>query len=255
MIERDDNRVLGAIRWVDAVTSTVVNLPLTVTCPNARFVRNLAGLSVITSAAGLEKKVAAFDSSSLAPADVVPVQSLTFNAQVADVTGTYLPRVFTFQLPRDEAPAPLATGGWSATSLFTPMDVALLPAPAARMAPGWAQVRVAISNAAGAPLPNALVRVVASADGTVLGRGMSDARGEALVPVPALKLFAPGLTPTQVVTSETAAKLQIILPGPGATVVDWTLLDAQPVDPANIDPKPLSLRAGQTYSRVFPFPA
>ena len=49
-----DSRVLGALRWIDAVTQTPIATPLVVTGAGLRFTRNLSGLTVITHAAGLE---------------------------------------------------------------------------------------------------------------------------------------------------------------------------------------------------------
>ncbi len=255
MKERDDNRILGAIRWIDGVTSAQITFPLAVSAPNAKFVRNLSGLSVISSAAGLNNYTTAFDLTALPAPQRVANQSLSFTGQVADPSGVYLPRVFTIKLPRDESPALLPPDNHRpANSLFTPQDVVLLPAPAAPMSAGFAQVRLSIADTHGVPLPNVLARVVATADNTVLGRGMSDPRGEALVAVPFLKLFAPGGTPDEVVTRETEARLELLFPPANQPIVDWTVLDATAVDPAHVDPVHLQLVAGGVYSRKFPFP-
>jgi hypothetical protein len=255
MIEHSDARVLGAVRWTDAVTAAPIELPLVARSDRLRFVRNLGGLSVIVGAIGLEKYSATFDLADLAPADVVANGALTFTGEVFDPTGSYLPRSFTVRLPRDASPALLPPDQRRPPdSVFTPIDVALLPSPAVKVAAGWAQVRVLIRTALGAPLPNALARVVATADHSLLGCGLADARGEALVAIPGLKLFAPGATIHEVVSVETTARLEIV-PPPAGAVVDWTVLRDTAAAPADVDPTPLALRAGATYSRRYPFSA
>jgi len=253
--ERCEARILGAIRWSDAVTAAPIELPLVARSNQLRFVRNLGGLSVIVGATGLEKYTATFDLADLAPADVVADGALPFAGEVYDPTGTYLPRSFTVRLPRNSSPALLPPDQHRPpNSLFTPIDIALLPAPSAKVAAGWAQVRVLLRTALGAPLVNALARVVATTDGALLGCGLADARGEALVALPGLKLFAPGATVHEVVSVETAARLEII-PPPAGDVVDWTVLRDTPAAPGDVDPTPLALRAGATYSRQYPFSA
>ncbi len=258
---RSEHRVLGAIRWIDAITRAPIPLPLVAVAspPQAghlRFVRNLGGLSVITHVAGLEAYAATFDLASLAPAAVVAPLALQLTGEVSDPTGTYLPRKFTLDLPLDPDPDLTGPGGARPpNSLFTPIDLELLPAPAARVPAGWAQVRVLVSNASGAPIPHALARVIATADDAPLGYGQSDARGETLIAIPGLKNFAPGATEDEVVTIETAARLEVVFPPPGPAPADWTTLRTAPVAaPADIDPAPLALSPGRTYSRRYPFP-
>ena len=50
------------------------------------------------------------------------------------------------------------------------------------------------------------------------------------------------------------ARLEIV-PPPAGAVVDWTVLRDTAAAPADIDPTPLALRAGATYSRQYPFSA
>src|SRR6478735_8811062 len=108
MSERLDRRVLGAVRWIDAVSEATITLPLVPEMvpggPRLKFIRNLGGLTVITEAEGLEAYVQTFDLKDLAPADVVADGDLDLVAQVRDPTGTYLPRKFTLALPRDASP-------------------------------------------------------------------------------------------------------------------------------------------------------
>jgi len=253
MKERLDRRVLGAIRWIDGVTLTPIALPLVAESDTMQFTRNLSGLAVITEADGLDVYTPTFNLDDLAPADVVANGSLARDGTVSDPTGNYLPTKFTLHLPRDSSPTVDANGQRPANSLFTPVDVALLPSPSARVAPGCAQVRMLILDSSGHPIPNALVRVIATTGNTLLGCGLADARGEALVAILGLKDFAPGSTPHQVVVLETEARLEIIHPPVGAAVVDWTALRAAPVAAHDTDPNHLQLRPGGLYSRRYPF--
>jgi len=250
-----DTRILGALRWIDAVTHTPIAGPLAVTGTGLRFTRNLSGLTVITQAAGLEAYTRTFDLASLPAGEVVPNGDITLTADVTDPSGSYLPRRFTLNLPRDPSPEVLPPDSRRPPrSLFTPFDVALLPAPAARLPAGCAEVRLLIQTPAKVGIRNALARVVATTGGAVLGCGLSDARGEVLVAIPGLKHFAPGATEEEVVSVETEARLEIILPPPGATIVDWVTLRDAPVAAGHTDPQPLRLKPGALISRQFPFP-
>jgi hypothetical protein len=91
------------------------------------------------------------------------------------------------------------------------VDVSLFPAPAAPTWPGWAVVRASVAGAvSGAGLANALVRVVRQSDGVLLGAGMTDARGEALVAVQGIPstTFDEGAGP--VLATEIAVRLEVI---------------------------------------------
>ena len=257
MNELIEKRILGAIRWIDAVTLTPITLPLVVRSDHGRFVRNLSGLTVITAADGLENYARTFDLDTLPPGQVVTVGSIGLEGEVEDPTGAYLPARFTIDLPRDPSPALLPPDNHRPpNSLFTPIDIALLPSPAARLAPGCAQVRVLILDEDGLPIRNALARVVATAPGNaILGCGLSDRRGEALVAIPGLKHFAPGATEDAVVSVETEARLEIIHPSDDSGIIDWTTLKAAAVAAGDTDPQLLKLRPGALLSRRYPFTA
>ena len=170
-----DRRVLAALRFRDAVTGATVAGPLDVRAPGARWIRNRRGWWVLAQAPGLEAHTAAFRAPPAAPA----VGSVPLAVRVADPAGRYLPRVAALALPRDPDPAKAA----KPESLFQPVEIDLFPSPAASVSPNWAVLRVSASGADG-PLAGALLRVVRKASpSTVLGRGMTDARGEALVAV------------------------------------------------------------------------
>lgn len=254
MSELLEDRILGAIRWIDAITHAPISLPLIARGPNLRFTRNLSGLTVIAHADGFEHYTRTFDLAQLPPAKVIPAGSRPFTGEVEDPTGQYLPRSFTLALPLDPSPALLSPDNRRPpNSLFTPLEIALLPSPAARLPAGFAQVRVLILDANAQGIPNALARVVATTGGAMLGCGLSDSRGEALVAIPGLKHFAPGATAAAVVSIETEARLEIILPPSNAAFVDWTLLRSAAVAAGNTDPALLRLKPGALVSRRYPF--
>ena len=168
-----DRRALGAIRFVDAVTGVEADAPLRVRADGVRWIRNRRGWWIVASAPGLEAHTGAF----AAPPAQPPVGSVRVDFVVEDPSGKYLARRAATALPRDPDPAKAALPG----SLFLPQDVLLFRAPAAAVAMGWATVRASVAKG-GRPLPGALLRLVRKgAGGTELGRGMTDARGEALV--------------------------------------------------------------------------
>lgn len=249
-----ESRAHGAVRWIDAVTRTPISRPLIVRSSTLRFIRNLSGLAVITDATGLEAYAAAWDPALLPPDDSPPLRSQRHEAVVEDPSGAYLPTRFEVHLPRD--PSPEVSGPDQQRpehSVFTPLDVPLLPSPAARLAPGCAQVRVAISDEQGRPRRNVLARVVHATSGTILGVGLSDSRGEALVAITGLRHFAPGETEAAVVRVETAARLELVPPSGSDPVIDWTTLRDAPAPDGFTDPEPLALLPGRLLSRRFPF--
>ena len=105
-------------------------------------------------------------------------------------------------LPRD----PGATGE---DSLFAARSIALHPAPGARLGINWCALRVSLAHpASGDALGGALLRVVAG--DAVLARGLSDWRGEALVPVAGIPVTTWSEDEEAVVVSHVAATLEAI---------------------------------------------
>jgi hypothetical protein len=248
--ERCDDRVLGALEWRDAVTAGPIRSWLEVTSGRARFTRNLSGLTVIVHVNGFETYERTLDLNALAPADVIAPASVSMEGQVVDPTGAYLPRKFTVLLPLNPSSEVDADGARPAGSLFAPVSVRLLPGPTARVDTGAAQIRVTASRADGVPLGNVLIRALATGNGgKVLGRGMTDARGEGLVIVPGLKRFAPGEGADEVTTSETEVRLQTVLPPPGEAVVDWDRMEASAGAVGVSDSQTLKLKAGGVFRR------
>ena len=201
--ELSDTRVLGALRFTDAVTALPIDVPLVLTAPGVRWIRNRRAQWVIASAPGLSAHEAAFDT----PPDSPDLGTMRVDFAVRDPSGRWLPRTGSVALPRDPDGAHRA----QPTSLFLVPDVALYPAPAAPTQRGWAVVRASI---AGTPpssvLPNALVRVVRDSDGVRIGAGMSDARGEALVAIEGIPSALLGDGDGPVVATDVAVHLQVI---------------------------------------------
>jgi hypothetical protein len=218
--EHVDRRVLGAVRFVDAATGVAIREPLAVTAPGVRWIRNLSGSYVIAEAPGLAAHADAF----LAPPPTPALESVEVTLTVRDPGGQYLARRHTVRLPRDPDPRQAATAG----SLFRAMDVALFPAPAARPPIGWAVVRASLAEAGtGRPVAGALVRVVRTSDGRHLASGLSDERGEAVVPVPGIPLTTSEEGPGPVVATEVEVTLEVIVDAAAPAVPDPGDLEAR----------------------------
>jgi hypothetical protein len=168
-----DSRAIAALRFLDAETGQLVEAPLSVSSPGSSFVRNHRGFYVITAAPGFGAYTEAF------PAPPA-VASATLSVVVADPQGRYLPRRVSVSIPR-----PLDAGAGSLG--FVPVDVTLYPSPSAPVAAGSAVLRASVTDAAtGRGLAGALLRVVSGS--SVLARGLTDTRGEALVPVAGIRV-------------------------------------------------------------------
>ena len=196
-LERVEWRVLGALRPVDGTTGIVLRGMLEVSAAGARVVRNRSGLYVIHEWTRLASHAAAFE----APPALPAAGSERLEIVLRDPTGRYLPRLASIALPRD----PLAAG---ADSLFAAVDVPLYPSAIAGLGTNWTELRARVSDSAdGAALGSALLRVVAG--GTVLARGMSDWRGEALVPVVGVPVTTWSEDENAVVVSSIAATVEV----------------------------------------------
>jgi hypothetical protein len=244
--ERIERRVLGAVRLVDANTRQPITRPLSVSATGVRFVRNGRGLYVIASAAGLEAHTRAFDSPPAQP----PLRSLAFTLRVADPGGGYLPRLAALELPRDPDPAQRNDPG----SLFRPHDVALLPAPAGEIAPGWAIIRARVEDGGGAARRGALLRVLRAVNGgeEVLARGLTEwrgrAAGEALVGVPGIPVTTFGEEAGEdapVVVTEIDVEVEAIFD----PALDLSAPDAAP-DPDALETNRAALSTARVAARL-----
>jgi hypothetical protein len=245
VIERVDRRVLGAVRLIDSVTGRPITRPLSVAADGSRFLRNREGLYVIREAPGLAAHLTAFEQPPALPA---PGAASIERLRIEDPLGQYLPRLARVPLPRAAVPAA------GEPALFVPEDVAMLPAPAADPRLDWGgwRARVLLSDD-DSPFPGALVTLdwVSLQGEAFRARGLSDERGEALVPVAGLPISRPG--PGAVpVTDETAVTLGVFARPERPWPVDpdelerLTVLPAVAVEPAAA----LRLRAGRLAPAV-----
>jgi hypothetical protein len=123
---------------------------------------------------------------------------------IVDPAGRYLPRRVTIAVPRDPDPDHRDQEG----SVFRPIDVPLFPSPTRAIGDGWATVRVSVKRAGSdAGLPFAFVRVQRASDNSVLGRGVADERGEALIGIPGIPVTTWSPTPGPVTISSIAARI------------------------------------------------
>lgn len=211
--ETVDRRVLGAVRFRDAVTGEVAGGALRVEAPGVRWIRNRRGWWVIASAPGLEAHTLSFAQPPAQP----PIGSVPVTLTVADAGGRYLPRRVSLTLPRDPDPAKSERP----ESLFQPVQVDLFPSSAAPVSPGWAVLRVSVTDAKGEPMGGALLRVTRKSGGELLGRGMTDARGEGLVAVAGIPVTTWQEGQGGVLATEVEARVDVL----------WQAGTAQPADP------------------------
>ena len=220
ILEHVDRRVLGAVRFVDGATGVTVQDALVVTAPAVRWIRNRLGWYVIADAPGLAAHTDAF----LAPPPAPPLETVVVTMTVRDPSGRYLARRHTLRLPRDPDPAHADASG----SLFRPIDVALFSTPATRPPVGWAVVRASVTVAGtGAPIAGALVRVVRTSDARHLASGLTDDRGEAIVPVPGIPITTSDDGPGPVVATEIEVTLEAIVDPAASDVPDPDDLEAR----------------------------
>ena len=141
--------------------------------------RNGTDLYVITAAPGLAAHTRAFEAPPATPAPgTTPI-----TVRIADPLGEFLPRLARIPLPRSPNPA---TGQ---PDLFVPERITMLPAPRRGTAANWSGVRFSVARSSGAPLHGALIELhTADTAARLLGRGLTDERGEAIVAIAGLPL-------------------------------------------------------------------
>src|SRR5215813_13621054 len=198
-----DRRVLGAVQFIDSTTGNRILSPLRVTATGVRFTRNRSGQYVVLSHPQLVAHTEAF----LSPPGSPAVGSVEVEVNVSDPGKSYLERTSTIHLPRDADPTHAALP----ESLFRAIDIRLFPAPASRVEPNWAVIRATVvREGTTVGLPSSLIRVVRASDEVVLARGLSDRRGEALVPVPGIPVTTFSADEDAVVTTQVEVTLQAI---------------------------------------------
>jgi len=231
-LERFEHRVLCALRLVDGATGAPLDLPMLVTAPGARILRNMSGLYVIREWAPLAAHSAEFS----APPATPPVGQEALTIAIRDPIGRYLSRSVAIGLPRD----PLAANAANEASLFRAIDVPMYPSSVAPVSGNWAAVRVTLTaNPGGDALGGALVRVVSG--GNVIARGLTDWRGEALVPVVGIPVTTWSTEPDAVVVSEISASVQAAFDAQSGTRVSAAQLAAgsAPATATSVNPSAL----------------
>lgn len=249
-------RVLGAMRIVDSATRATLTHKLVITATGVRFLRNRSHLYVIFTAPGLEHHT----SVDRTPPDSPDLGSVLVTLTIHDPTGQYLPRIATLGLPRDPDPNRAA----SPDSLFQPVEVPLLASAGIRTRPNWSLVRSALRTPGDQPVAGALVLVRDAGDSTVLGRGISDERGEVVVVVPGIPITRFASTepdtsdddeaaPTPVVESSTAGVAELSFPEDASWPVDPDQLETDHGTQL-IDSQAITLRTGRTERVLFEIP-
>ncbi|MEC5385333.1 hypothetical protein VVD49_06335 [Uliginosibacterium sp. H3] len=215
-LERLERRIVGAFRCVDATTRVTVDVPLQVEVADARIQRNRSGIFVILAADALPAFTDSFPTQPAAGA-------VSLTATIRDPSGRYLPRVASLALPRDPSPLHAANGD----SLFRPIEVEMHPAGVAPLGVNWSVLRVNVTaDGSGDALGGALLRVLGG--GKVLARGMTDWRGEALVPVPGVPVTTWSDDENVVVITEIAAQLELVFdPAAGVRTTAANVLAAR----------------------------
>ncbi|MDQ8021929.1 MAG: hypothetical protein REI94_08830 [Moraxellaceae bacterium] len=202
-LERAEHRVLAGLRCVDATTGAVVGSGLQLSAPGARLVRNLSGLWVVHSVSAPASLAAHAESFNAAPASPA-TGSEDLIITVRDASGRYLSRIASVALPRDPDP----DNADAEDSLFRPVDIPLYPASHAALVANWAELRISLrANGNNDALGGALVRVVS--EGDVLARGLTDWRGEALVPVAGIPVTTWSTQPGAVTVNEIDATIEV----------------------------------------------
>lgn len=229
--ERVESRVLGALRFVDAPTGFDVPGPLELRAleGEAVFVRNRSGLQVLVAWSALADHAASFAEPPAAPAP----GSLILPLVVRDPSGRWLPRRVSLALPRD----PEAEE--EADSLFHPRVVPLYPAARSRTGANWAVLRVSLTeDGSGDALGGALVRVRRGA--SVVARGLTDGRGEALVAAPGIPLLTVGEGDEAVMVDEVPVTVEAWFDADSGTRMPAAALAAGEAPPVpEVDPDAL----------------
>lgn len=219
MVESLARRVLAALRVVDGVTGQSILSPLSVSGSGTTWIRNRRGLYILTGAPGFEAHQEAFLTPPVDPA----VGSSTVVVEVWDWSAVYLSRKQTIRLPRNPDPAHAGDD----QSLFRSIESRLYLSPSAPTSSAWAVIRATVVREGSEQrLGGALIRVVRVGDGRVLARGLSDARGEALVAVPGIPVTTWEASPGPVMGTEMDVQVEVVVDPVAGNVPDPDALEA-----------------------------
>jgi hypothetical protein len=242
--ERLEQRVLGAIRCIDATTLAPIDDALIVSGDGARLSRNRSGLHVIRTWTRLAAHQDAFDAPPAAPA----LFSESLLLDVRDPAGRYLSRRVAIALPRDPNPANAGQAG----SVFRAIDVPMYPAASAPVGANWVELRATVrETATGDALGGALLRIVTASG--VVARGLTDWRGEALVPVAGVPITTWSTEPGAVVVTQISGSVECVVDPASGTRTPVALVreGLAPLTPRLPDPQALEeARAGLPQSVV-----
>lgn len=208
IIERVEQRCLGAVEFVDAITGARVRQPLACAAEGLQLRANGSGLFVITGATGLQDHTEAFAAAPALPAAF----SLPFTLQVSDRERRYLPRSVQVRLPRRATPLP------DAESVLAPQQVPLYPSGARPVDGLWAVLRASVFSVVQGQrvgIANAWMTLTPTLPGVPATRALTDAQGEALLAVTGVPPIRPASgedgDPDVVYSREFNATLRVVL--------------------------------------------
>jgi hypothetical protein len=236
-LERVESRALAALRFVDAATDAPVTTPLEVRVldGSARLVRNVRGDLVVAAWSELAAHEAAFAQPPATPALGTRILRMT----VTDPGGAHLPRAAALALPRDPDPEHAS----SPDSVFRAAEIRLYPSARAATGANWGVLRATVRESGGDALGGALLLV--RRNGGVLGRGLTDGRGEALVALPGVPMVTFGEDDEAVVVTELAVTVQVVFdPSTGTRMAAVDLAAGRPAPIPIVDPEALEDGAG-----------
>ncbi|MEJ8853154.1 hypothetical protein WKW79_01155 [Variovorax robiniae] len=213
----DVRRVLGAIECVDGSTGARIAEPLQLQAPGARFVRNVSGLYALVSWTPLASHADAFAAPPATPA----VGSQALDVRITDPAGHYVPRDARMLLPRDPNPLNAA----SPDSLFRPQRVPMMRSATAPPGHNWSTLFVNVSAGNGDALGGALIEVF-NASAQLIARGVSDWRGECVLPVVGIPVTTWGDGEDAVVVDQVPATVRVRWPAVAGTRVAQDLVAA-----------------------------
>lgn len=212
-VERHEQRVLGALLFVDATTGVPIDTPLQLQAHPApgesvSWLRNRSGAYVLREWSRLAAHAAAF----AAPPPLPAVGSATLECSVADPAGDYVPRRFSTRWPRNPDPAQRG----AADSLFRAHPVELMRSARATLGANWARLSIRVAETGSDDALGGALVEVRTTGGALLGRGMTDWNGEALLPVAGVPVTTWSEGEGAVVVSETPARVvAFFLPAAG----------------------------------------
>lgn len=243
-LERQEDRVLCALRCVEATTGAPIDAPLLLSslqAPHPRIIRNRSGLMVIADWSPLEGHTSRFASPPAAP----PTESMPLSLQVVDPSERFLPRLATVRLPRPSDPS-------LADHLLLPIDLPLYPSSSATLSGNWAVLRVSVISQTDEALGGALLRVLR--DGVGIGMGLSDWRGEALVAVAGVPITSFSEGEGAQLTSDLAVVLEAVFnPSLGSRTPLQQVRDGPPPDRLPlVDPDRLEGERAQLPNQQLP---